>query len=296
MRWIGRIQKIFDDYHITPVYVIDYPVASQSDGYRPLLEIHSSGRCLIGAHLHPWVNPPFEEPVSRYNSFPGNLPRTLEAAKLQILGNCIGERFGTRPLIYKAGRYGIGPHTAQILEEQGYEIDLSVCPRMDYAAEGGPDFTHRSAWPYVFGRQRRLLELPLTVGFAGLMRRWGPRLYRIASRPSMRKLHAIGILARSRLLDRIWLSPEGYLSAEHIKLMRALYRDGLRVFSFALHSPSVEPGNTPYVGSQGELEECLARCRRFFDFFMGNLGGCPTTPLELKKRLTTTNRTLHMED
>src|SRR5262249_23085687 len=70
MSWIGRIQDIFDAYNITPIYAIDYPVASQPDGYRPLQEIYVSGRCLIGAHLHPWVNPPFEEPVTCYNSFP----------------------------------------------------------------------------------------------------------------------------------------------------------------------------------------------------------------------------------
>jgi hypothetical protein len=81
LRSIEKIQAIFDDYRITPVYVVDYPVAFQPDGYRPLQEIYQSGRCILGAHLHPWVNPPFEERVSRYNSFPGNLPPALEAKK-----------------------------------------------------------------------------------------------------------------------------------------------------------------------------------------------------------------------
>jgi hypothetical protein len=295
MRWISRAQDIFDEYHIMPVYVIDYPVASQADGYRPLQEIYASGRCLIGAHLHPWVNPPFKEPVNRYNSFPGNLPRALEAAKLQVLSDRIGELFGAHPTIYKAGRYGIGPHTAEILEEQGYEVDLSVCPCMDYSAEGGPDFTHNSAWPFWFGKGRRLLGLPLTVGFAGLLRHWGTPLHSIASRPAMQKFHTVGALARLGLVDKIWLSPEGYTSAEHVKLVRALYRDDLRVFSFAFHSPSVEPGNTPYVRSQRDLEEFLTRCRKFFDFFMGELGGQPTTPLELKQQLTACFGALRLE-
>src|SRR5262249_25229080 len=65
MRRIESAQRIFDRYLITPVYVIDYPVVSQPDGYRPIQEIHSAGRCSVGAHLHPWVNPPFEEEVTR---------------------------------------------------------------------------------------------------------------------------------------------------------------------------------------------------------------------------------------
>src|SRR5262245_30136732 len=138
MRWINRVQAVFDQYRIKPVYVVDYPIASQPDGYRPLQEFYRTGRCLIGAHLHPWVNPPFAEPINSHNSFPGNLPRSLEAEKLQILGDSIGEQFGARPTIYKAGRYGVGRHTAEIIEEQGYEVDLSVSPRMDYSAEGGP--------------------------------------------------------------------------------------------------------------------------------------------------------------
>jgi hypothetical protein len=231
------------------------------------------------------VNPPFEEVVTARNSFPGNLPRSLEADKLKMLSDCIGERFGRRPVIYKAGRYGVGKHTAEILEEQGYEIDLSVCPIMDYSDEGGPDFRRTTAWPYWFGKHRRLLELPLTIGFSGVLRRWGKGLHGVASYRGIRSLHAVGCLARLRLADRVWLSPEGYTSAEHQRLTRALLKDGLRIFSFTFHSPSLEPGNTPYVQSKADLEEFLARFRRFFDFFFGELGGRATNPMELKRQL-----------
>ena len=279
MRSIGRAQRLFEEYGVTPVYVIDYPIASQRGGYEPLAEIHAQKACVIGAHLHPWVNPPFVEEVNRYNSFPGNLGRSLEAAKLKVLTDTIAARFG-QPRIYKAGRYGLGPHTAAILEEQGYEVDLSVCPHMNYSAEGGPDFSANSAWPSRVGE--RLLELPLTVGYAGALRRWGPRLHDLATKKPFLSLRIPGILARIGFLNKIWLSPEGYLPEELIALTTALYRSGLRVFSFAFHSPSLEAGHTPYVRSQADLERFFLTCRRFFDFFFGELGGVATTPLELR--------------
>src|SRR3989337_207366 len=102
LRSVDRIQRIFEEYNIKPVYVVDYPVASQPEGYEPLREVYASGGCLIGAHLHPWVNPPYEEALNRYNSFPGNLLRSLEAEKLKILTDSIGDKFGQRPIIYKA--------------------------------------------------------------------------------------------------------------------------------------------------------------------------------------------------
>ncbi len=296
MRSIHRVQDVFDEYGITPIYMVDYPVASQPDGYRPLQEIHASGHCLIGSHLHPWVNPPFEESVTRRFSFPGNLPRSLEAEKLRVLTETITERFGVPPTVYKAGRYGVGPHTADILEDQGYKVDLSVCPGMDYAGEGGPDFSNFSAWPYWFGSGRRMLEIPLTAGFSGRLRRWGRILHERASRPAFASLRAPGVLARLGLLDKTWLSPEGFKNSEHQALVRDSYRDGLRVFSYAFHSPSVEPGHTPYVRSQADLEKFLSRCRRFFEFFMGEFGGKPSTPLELKAALTSTTRLSDSED
>ncbi|MHC4817066.1 MAG: polysaccharide deacetylase family protein, partial [Planctomycetota bacterium] len=79
---IVRVQRIFDEFDICPTYVVDYPVATQPEGTLPLKEILDSGRAEIGAHVHPWVNPPFEEEVSSRHSFPGNLGRDLEARKL----------------------------------------------------------------------------------------------------------------------------------------------------------------------------------------------------------------------
>lgn len=294
MRYIGRAQRLFDEYNIKPVYVIDYPVVNQDEGYRPLQEIYADGRCVIGAHLHPWVNPPFDEPLLQRNSFPGNLPRTLEAEKLRVLGERIGERFGQAPVLYKAGRYGVGPHTASILEEQGYQIDLSICPEMDYSAEGGPDFTAHSAWPYWFGSG--LLELPLTVGYSGRLRQWGKMCrYLLAAERSIR-WRIPGVLARLNLLEKVWLSPEGHVSSEQERLLCALISDGLKVFTFSFHSPSLVPGYTPYVRSQKDLEQFMSRCRSVLDFFMGECGGRPTTPMEVKSKLVPLTHLRPQED
>src|SRR5262245_14766296 len=64
MRSIGRLQEVFDEFGVRPVYVVDFPIASQEESAAPLRELQRSRRCEIGAHLHPWVSPPFEEPVN----------------------------------------------------------------------------------------------------------------------------------------------------------------------------------------------------------------------------------------
>jgi hypothetical protein len=154
-------------YGIKPAYLVDYPVASTPDSAEVLRGFADAGEATIGAQLHPWVNPPFDEPIDVVNSFPGNLPRRTEHAKLVQLTDAIAGNIGVRPMAYRAGRYGIGPNTEALLDELGYRIDLSVRPLFNYADEGGPDFDHVRPAPYWTGAERRILEVPLTTAFVG---------------------------------------------------------------------------------------------------------------------------------
>ena len=286
MRFIDRIQSIFNHYNTAPVYVVNYPVASQSEGYEPLREILLQNRCFIGAHMHPWVNPPFEEDVCAHNSFPGNLPYSLESKKLEVLNECIERNFCMRPVMYKAGRYGIGSNTVDILAKQGFEFDLSFCPHTNFSKIGGPDFTGQTATPHWMDAEKKVFEIPLTVGFEGNIRSLGPRLHPKLEQGFLKKLHMPGIFSRLGLLNRVVLSPEGSNLAEMIRLVRDQYKDGIRIFSLAFHSPSVEPGHTPYVRSQQDLTDFLSKLRHFFDFFFGEMDGQPSTPKQIREIYT----------
>ena len=170
---IGRLQSIFEEHSLCPTYVIDYPIASQRESIEPLRDFQRRGRALIGAHLHTWVSPPFAEAdLTAGGTYQCNLPPGAERAKLQALTGRIAESFASPPVIFKAGRYGIGESTQQILEDLGYHTDLSPAPPHDFTSDGGPDFSRWTAHPYWFGKSRRLLCLPRTGAFVGWMGPW----------------------------------------------------------------------------------------------------------------------------
>jgi hypothetical protein len=280
MRRIAELQAVFDAHGVRPVYDIDYPIADQAVAVDALAPIVAGGRAFIGAHLHPWVTPPFSEEVSRRNSFPGNLPPVLEREKLEVLTERITRSFGFRPTIYKAGRYGVGPNSFAILEELGYRVDISPMPPFDYRREEGPDFSHRGCEPHWVGPNRRILSIPNTGAHVG----WLPRLgledaAALSIEPPLRRMRAPAVLSRLRLFERIALSPEGYTLGELLRLTLALLRQGQRLFVLALHSPSVAPGHTPYVRSENERLTLLSRLDRYLDFFCRELGGAGTDPL-----------------
>ena len=239
---------------IAPTYLVDYPIASDPVAIgvmRPWLE---AGACAIGTQLHPWVNPPHDEPLTVANSFVGNLPETLERAKLDALTACIEDAFGTRPRIYRAGRYGVGGATARLLEEAGYRLDVSVRALFDYSAEGGPDFSRHVVAPCRVGPARGLLELPLTSVYVGAARGLGSWLYPAAGKARL----ARGLLSRSGLLGRIALTPEGTPLSDALRAIRTLLDDECRLLSISFHSPSVEPGHTPYVRDLADLRTFYA--------------------------------------
>lgn len=277
----ARAQAIFARYGVRPTYVVDHPVASTPSAAAVLRGFLEDGACEIGAHLHPWVNPPDEETVTPFNSYAGNLPADLERRKLTVLTETITQAFGRRPRIYKAGRYGLGPSTPGLLADLGYCVDTSVVPYTTFSTDGGPDFTAAEPWPGPLSPAPEVMELPLSVGFTGGLRRLGSRLQARVFSPAAMRLRLPGILARSGLLERIRLTPEGARFADHKRVTETLLSDGLQVLVYTYHSPSLEPGCTPYVRTDADLKAFLGDIDRYCDYVLGELGGVPATPMQL---------------
>ncbi len=257
---LARFQEFCEAEGVVPIYLIDYPIATSPAAAGVLREAVAAGRAEIGVQLHPWVSPPFEEEVTQANSYAGNLPEPLERAKFEQLRAAIVKNFNTAPLIYRAGRYGVGPNTAQILIDNGLTIDSSVRSHFDYSASFGPNFRGFPLHPYWLDRAKGLFELPLTTVYWGPLRQLGPWLYpRMWRVPRLR-----GALARIGLLERIPLTPEGVTLEEAIRAIDIAIDDDVPVLVFSFHSPSLAAGFTPYVRSEADLDAFFAWWRGVF--------------------------------
>ena len=277
-------QQIFDRFGLVPTYAVDYAVASQREGYEPLLDFLQEKRCSIGAHLHPWLNPPVEEELNLRNSYPGNLPRELERAKLVRLTETIEANFGCKPLLYRAGKYGLGPHTFETLAELGYRIDGSVLPFSDLSHEEGPDYTRCSAEPRWVGPGGCVLELPVCTGVVGRLASGNHDFYRRVFSVGAVRMRLPGMLARMHLLERIRLTPEGSSLREARRLTDALIEAGQRLFVMSYHSPSLRIGETSYVRSAADLSAFLGWLEGFLEFFFERHKGRPATPASILAR------------
>ena len=71
---LRKFQEFVEKYGVCPAYFVDYSIISDDEAVAFLRNVAERKTAEIGVHLHPWVNPPFDEEVNVFNSFAGNLP------------------------------------------------------------------------------------------------------------------------------------------------------------------------------------------------------------------------------
>ncbi|MCF8708617.1 polysaccharide deacetylase family protein [Rhizorhapis sp. SPR117] len=249
LRGLAEGQSYLTRSGVRPVHMVDYPILESPAAVELLRAWLAAGECDVGAQLHPWVNPPHEEQVTAANSYVGSLPEELERAKICALRDRITAELSKPPVSFRAGRYGVGPNSARLLEEEGFLLDSSVRALFDYRDQLGPNFYHLPLVPYWAGPERRLVELPLSTTFTGYLRGLGRPLYSFA-----RKFGPLpGGLSKLGMLTRVALTPEGIPVGNALEAIDKMLDDGVRVLNLSFHSPSLEPGHTPYVRDAADL-------------------------------------------
>lgn len=273
---IPRFQELCNEYEVNPCYFVDYPITQDSKAVELFAGYAASGKAEIGAHLHPWVSPPLVEDVSAHNSFGCNLPPELEREKLNNLYAAIVSNIGIRPGAFRAGRYGAGPATPSILADLGIAIDSSARARFDYSAQGGPDYTDYQVQPYWL-IENQLLELPLTTVFSGALRSAGDMVF---GRWFVSNT-ARAVLARSKMIERLPITPEGIALADALRAIDLALEDNIPILTLSFHSPSLAPGHTPYVRNDEDLDTFYAWWRAVFAH-LANKGVRASSMAEIK--------------
>ena len=241
---IPAFQEFCDQLSIRPTYFVDHAVASDRAAASALSTVATGQRCEIGAHLHPWANPPFVGPNDEYHSHVVNLERKHIEAKLDALLGTIEGRIGARPNAFRTGRWGINATVLDLLRQRGIRIDSSMYPcfrNQWFDCEHTP---LQPYWPDLenptrSGAQRDILEFPVTVGFNHRNQRQALALYNAISSPALRRLRLVGAFWQSHLLRKLYLSPEVISGSEMMPLVDMAIDNGLPALHMFLHSSSL---------------------------------------------------------
>ena len=283
---VPRFQQLCDRLRVRPTYLIDAPVVQDTCSVELLREIQDDDRCEIGAHLHPWCNPPLDDRrIDGRTSFLCNLPESIQRSKLEWLTETIEDRFTRRPTSFRAGRYGLDMTGARILHDLGYTVDSSVIPFTDYSAQGGPNFCSAPSAPYFIDgddlcvphQGGLLLEVPVSVGFNRPDFERAHALQQSASARWAQPFHLEGILDRLGFVRRIKFSPEQTTASRLKQLVDSYVARSAPAMVLMFHSSSLQPGTSPYVQTEGDLQEFLGRIDETIEYCLERHGMSPAT-------------------
>ncbi|MEM6832411.1 MAG: WalW protein [Pseudomonadota bacterium] len=275
---LADFQAVAERYDHAPHYSCGYPILADNPAVQFFKPLFDEGRATLGAHLHPWVCPPFTEDVNNKNSFPGNLPESVEREKITTLTNTLTQTFGIQPKAYLAGRYGYGPNTSAILAALGYEVDFSVAPGWDYRRHDGPNWRDHSAMAFFDAQHAGLLHVPHSGGHIGFLCKAGQRSLVLNEAGASAIMRLPSIAARLGAVRQARLTIEGMPLQTMIALAQALYAGGVRLFTLSFHSPSAAVGYTPYSPTESARNALLIKMEGFLRFFAEDLGGIPAGP------------------
>lgn len=263
---IPAFQSFCEEIGIRPTYFVDYAVADNPKAVESMRVAVAKQQCEIGAHLHPWCNPPYFGTTGEKESHVVNLPIEQTQAKLDNLVDVLYDKFNVYPRSFRTGRWGIDGKVLRLLAERGFTVDSSVYPYYKnefFSCEDAPvtpywpDFDN----PNKPGSQRQMMEIPVTAGFNRSNYETAHQIHKLGERPPFSSIRLVGMLWHTHLLRKIYLSPELTDENNLCTLIDSAVKRGNKVIHMYLHSSSLIDGATGLFTEQNALQVICQRIK-----------------------------------
>lgn len=261
VRGLDRLEFISKEFGFPLTLLVSYRVARDARARKVLLGWKDLRGAEIGAHLHHWSTPPFDELPYPEPVPADRVPPALLRAKLDSLLDALRTNLGVTARSFRMGRFDLGTQVPKLLPELGLLTDSSIVPLRRTA--GGPDHFMAPCEPYRLegsdDRTPSVLEVPLTM--IPLFPRTRNAVYRQSSflPPRARDF----LLTAYRHAAVVGVHP-AWFSLGAMKLAANLHRArGGHVLCMFLHSSEVHPGATPKFRTESDVSRLVDKIRAF---------------------------------
>jgi hypothetical protein len=246
-----RLQPLFRRLGVKPTYLLSPETMRDPAAVETLAAL--DGEAELGTHLHGEFAEPGACEPDVTSAFQCHYDRDTERAKLRSLTDLFRSAFGRPPQSFRAGRFGIGRNSLELLQELGYAVDSSVTPHKDWTKAGAPEASFLDAptqpyWPLLDQPARAaseagtLLEVPVTIRSS--LPAWLP--------------------FAERLREPRWLRPtrtgaDGLIRLAQEEIAAAMPAGRPVVLNCMFHNVEIVAGTSPYARNQTEARAILQR-------------------------------------
>lgn len=275
--YLPRFQELCNEYQFKPVYLTNYEMINSSKFIDFVSKEAERGNCEIGMHLHAWNTPP-EYNLSRKQKGAGlpyliEYPKDIMEEKIVTMTELITQRTGQRPVSHRAGRWTMNQDYFDILIQQGYKIDCSVTPHINWKSSKG--YTEHSVgsdyrksclnpmWIHQSNGEGKILEIPVTT-YKKIIPHW----YKGEGIKSLIKTGYS--LVKPKVL---WLRPTLNNVGDMLRVITINEKLGRDYLMFMIHSSELMPGGSPTFTSDDSISNLYLALKDIFTLINENYAG-----------------------
>lgn len=287
---LDEFQTFCESNKYRPVYFVDYAAAEAFPKYPEFFNKERQSNYEIGAHLHPWANPPYFGPATEESSHVVNLPIEQVEQKLDALLNLFNEKLDCKPTSFRTGRWGISSEIMEILISRGFDLDSSVYPFYENQYFDCLGCPLKPYWPSLDnvlepGQQSKIMEIPVTIGFNKTPFDEYYKIHEFCQNPALQFLRATAFLWHTRFLRKIYFSPEAANSADMIDLAEASIAQNNNCLHMYLHSSSFLDNSTGFLNVDNAFEHICQQIKEVTEYLESKYQVIYMTPSEYKAYL-----------
>lgn len=256
-RFVPRFQELCEKYAFKPVYLIDYSMANSGFLVEYLSDCLKRNTCEIGMHLHAWDTPP-SHPFDKCNYARPYLieyPESVIDEKIKVMDDLLASKFAVKPVSHRAGRWAMNEYYIDTLEKNGYLVDCSFTPGINWAKaggykSGGSDYSSETLAAKLIGTQKKILEVPMSI----------KRMHRFHS--PVKAIDYLKQPAKYIIGSHYWLRP----ALSSVEDMLYITDNNDNDFAeFMMHSSELMPGGSPYFKSEEDIETLYYNLENMFN-------------------------------
>lgn len=270
--YLPRFQALCERFGFKPVYLTNYEMALSGEFVEFARDVVARGAGEIGMHLHAWNSPPLHSLTGddfSHQPYLIEYPEPVMRKKIGFMTRLLEDRFERRIASHRAGRWAFDGRYAAMLLAEGYRVDCSVTPGMDWrgtpgapGGTGGTDYRAFPDRPYFINphdisipTNGPLLEVPMTIR-ASVLHQQAPWAYRI---PLLRRV-------ANRIAQGLgWLCPAESNLHAMLQVARAARAESAAHLEFMLHSSELMPGGSPRFRTDSAIERLYEDLEALFD-------------------------------
>lgn len=272
---LPRFQSLCESYGFKPSYLTNYEMAESQCFVELGVDAIRRSAGEVGMHLHAWNSPPLI-PLTRddlsFHPYLIEYPDSVMSEKIKVMTCLLEEKFGVKMTSHRAGRWAFNGSYAKALLENGYCVDCSVTPHINWgrtmgdpARSGGANYMNTPEDAYFVDIEQitergssTLLEIPMTIFSAE--GRGGQVAHSLLA-------HVTPVskwLGRNRR-TLYWLRPDGKNLQRLLWIVDNAVHQERDYIQFMLHSSEFMPGGSPTFKDAQAINSLYDDLERLFD-------------------------------